>query len=194
MITCISHAKLIANAFSEHCDGLFGMAMKAKGFGVEGSAYRCSTLLQLIHSRSKPATRQAGHRSSPSLLGLGTIQERRNRRRTIKKGDGGFAFPTPFAPLKGGSPNWTILSCLIPNNKGLADLSSCAQSNDLSMQRGFRTLRLVHSLRKRCVCGSTKTRHTGTKFKAVIFGRPSAAPTAREIPFISQCARSRLVI
>jgi len=32
----VPDAKLIANALFEHCDGLFGMAMKAKGIGVKG--------------------------------------------------------------------------------------------------------------------------------------------------------------
>jgi len=32
----LSHPKLIANPLFKHCDGLFGMAMKAKGFVVKG--------------------------------------------------------------------------------------------------------------------------------------------------------------
>src|SRR5262249_15561054 len=40
-----------------------------------------------------------------------------------------------------------------------------------------------------CVTGgSTRTRRTVTKFKAVIFGRPSATPAARGILVTSQCA------
>ncbi len=37
----VSNAKLIADPLFEHCDGLFGMAMKAKGFVVKGSGEVC---------------------------------------------------------------------------------------------------------------------------------------------------------
>ncbi|HEY8031568.1 MAG TPA: hypothetical protein VIF02_04065 [Methylocella sp.] len=37
----ISAAKLIADAFFEHCDGLFGAAMKAKAIVVKGSGKVC---------------------------------------------------------------------------------------------------------------------------------------------------------
>ena len=37
----LSHPKLIANALFKHFGGLFGMAMKAKGIGVEGSGEVC---------------------------------------------------------------------------------------------------------------------------------------------------------
>jgi hypothetical protein len=33
----LSHPKLIANPLLKHCEGLFGAAMKAKGFVVKGS-------------------------------------------------------------------------------------------------------------------------------------------------------------
>ena len=34
----LSHPKLIANPLLKHCDGLFGMAMKVKGFVVKGGS------------------------------------------------------------------------------------------------------------------------------------------------------------
>ncbi|HEY8008315.1 MAG TPA: hypothetical protein VIE66_16305 [Methylocella sp.] len=37
----IYSAKLIADAFFEHCDGLFGAAMKAKAIVVKGSGEVC---------------------------------------------------------------------------------------------------------------------------------------------------------
>ena len=37
----LSHPKLIANPLLKHCDGLFGMAMKVKGFVVKGGSEVC---------------------------------------------------------------------------------------------------------------------------------------------------------
>ena len=40
-VMLLTHPKLIANALFKHFGGLFGMAMKAKGIGVEGSGEVC---------------------------------------------------------------------------------------------------------------------------------------------------------
>jgi hypothetical protein len=37
-VKLLSHPKLIANALFKHCNGLFGMAMKTKGFVVKGGS------------------------------------------------------------------------------------------------------------------------------------------------------------
>jgi hypothetical protein len=40
-VMLVSDAKLIANPLFEHCDGLFGMAIKAKGIVVKGGSEVC---------------------------------------------------------------------------------------------------------------------------------------------------------
>jgi hypothetical protein len=40
-VMLVSDAKLIANPLFEHCNGFFGVAMKAKGFFVKGGGKVC---------------------------------------------------------------------------------------------------------------------------------------------------------